>query len=173
MKKILIRTVDTDVVILAIAFLHKLEEEEPGLHLVLASTCGTCRSTRYLAHSPYSNAKGYHSFMPSADVIRYRILQGKKTAFQAWKCYPEATTVFRSLSSPQTLVSEEQFRVLKRFVVIMSSRTTPHQNVNMERQTIFSQGTRGIESIPPTQAALEQHVKRAVFQAGHVWGRAH
>ena len=36
---------------------------------------------------------------------------------------------------------------------------------------MFSQGTRSIESIPPTQAALAQHVRRAAYQAGHVWGR--
>jgi len=54
----------------------------------------------------------------------------------------------------------------------MYSRTSPHQDVNHARQSMFSQGTRSIESIPPTQAALEQHAKRAAFQAGHVWGRA-
>ena len=53
----------------------------------------------------------------------------------------------------------------------MYSGMTPHQNVNMARQTIFSQSSRGIKSIPPTQAAFEQHVKRAVFQANNVWGR--
>ena len=55
--------------------------------------------------------------------------------------------------------------------VIMYSRTSPHQDVNHARQSMFSQGTRSIESIPPTQAAFEQHVKRAAFQAGQVWGR--
>ena len=62
--------------------------------------------------------------------------------------------------------------MLERFVVIMYSRTAPHQDVNTARQSMFSQGTRSIESIPPTQAALAQHVRRAAFQAGHVWGRS-
>ena len=57
--------------------------------------------------------------------------------------------------------SKQQFRVLERFEVLMYSRTSPHQDVNHARQSMFSQGTRSIESIPPTQAALEQHVKRA------------
>lgn len=173
MKKILIRTVDTDVVILAIAFVHKLEVEElwvafgVGKHLryLPIHKIASSLTTQQCEGLPFFHA------VTGCDTVSYFAGRGKKTAFQAWKCYPEATAVFRSLSSPQTLVSEEQFRVLERFVVIMYSRTTPHQNVNMARQTIFSQGTRGIESIPPTQAALEQHVKRAAFQAGHVWGR--
>ena len=28
-----------------------------------------------------------------------------------------------------------------------------------------------VQSISPTHAALEQHVKRAVFQGGHIWGQ--
>ena len=36
----------------------------------------------------------------------------------------------------------------------------------------FAQGNKSIEIIPPTQAALAQHIKRAAYQAGHVWGQA-
>ena len=43
----------------------------------------------------------------------------------------------------------------------MHNRTTPHQDVNKTRQFMCSQGTRSIESIPPSQAAVEQHIKRA------------
>ena len=28
-----------------------------------------------------------------------------------------------------------------------------------------------MQSIPPTKAALEEHVKRAVYQGGHMWGQ--
>ena len=37
---------------------------------------------------------------------------------------------------------------------------------------LFAKGSRTLENIPPTQGALLQHVKRAAFQAGHVWGQA-
>ena len=52
----------------------------------------------------------------------------------------------------------------------MYSRTSNHSRVNAARQALFSQG-RSIEAVPPTQAALEQHSRRAAYQAGHVWGR--
>ena len=57
---------------------------------------------------------------------------------------------------------------LERFVVVMYSRTCPHQTVNEARQVLFAQGNKSIENIPPTQAALAQHIKRAAYQAGHV-----
>jgi len=28
-----------------------------------------------------------------------------------------------------------------------------------------------VELIPPTKAALEEHVKRAAYQGGHAWGQ--
>ena len=28
-----------------------------------------------------------------------------------------------------------------------------------------------VQSMPPTEAALKEHVKRAVYQEGHVWGQ--
>ena len=173
MKKILIRTVDTDVVILAIAFAQKLDVEE------LWIAFGVGKQLRYMPIHKITSSltiqqcEGLPFFhaLTGCDMVSYFSGKGKKTAFQAWKCYPEATDVFCTLSSPQTTLSEEQFRVLERFVVIMYSRTTSHQDINKARQSMFSQGTRTIESILPTQAALEQHVKRAAFQAGHVWGR--
>lgn len=170
--KILIRTVDTDMVILAIAFAKKLEVEElwvafgvrKHLHYLLIYKIASCLTTQQCEGLPFFHA------LTGCDMVSYFSGKGKKTAFQAWKCYPQATEVFRALSLPQIILSEQQFRVLERFVVIMYSRTSPHQDVNHARQSMFSQGTRSIESIPPTQAALEQHVKRAVFQAGHVCG---
>ena len=104
------------------------------------------------------------------DTVSYFAGKGKKTAFQVWKSNPEVTDIFRLLSSPQDTVSEEQCRVLGRFVVLMYSRTCPHQTVNEARQALFAQGNKSIENIPPTQAVLAQHIKRAAYQAGHSAG---
>ncbi len=156
MKKILVRTVDTDVVELAIALARKLELDE------LWVVFGVGKHLRYL---PIHKIASSLTEQQCKGLPFFHALTG-------WKCYPEATEVFCTLSSPQSMLSEEQSKVLKRFVVIMYSRTAPHQDVNTSRQPMFSQGTRSIESIPPTQAALAQHVRRAAFQAGHVWGRS-
>ena len=37
---------------------------------------------------------------------------------------------------------------------------------------MFAKGNRQLENIPPTREALRQHAKRAVYQAGHIWGQS-
>ncbi len=44
--------------------------------------------------------------------------------------------------------------------------------VNTARMTLFSQMSSKIENIPPTQAALDQHIKRSSYQSGHMWGQS-
>ena len=43
--------------------------------------------------------------------------------------------------------------------------------VNEARKVLFAQGTQSIEHIPPSQAALIEHIKHAAYQAGYVWGQ--
>jgi len=45
-------------------------------------------------------------------------------------------------------------------------------SVNDVRLDLFTQKQRHEESIPPTQAALTQHVKNTAYQVGCVWGQA-
>ena len=44
--------------------------------------------------------------------------------------------------------------------------------VNDARKYLFAKKERGLGGLPPSRDALEQHVKRAVYQGGYVWGRA-
>ena len=85
MKKILIRTVDTDVVILAIAFEHMLELEE------LWVAFGVGKNLRYLPmHKIVSSrttlqCEGLPFFhaLTGCDTVSFFSGRGKKSAFQA------------------------------------------------------------------------------------------
>lgn len=57
--------------------------------------------------------------------------------------------------------SLEEMEILVGFVVALCSRTCPLTYVNDARKSLFAAGTKRIENIPPTQAALQQHVNRA------------
>ena len=48
----------------------------------------------------------------------------------------------------------------------------PDNDVDFVRMCLFSQKTRDVERIPPTSDALEQHLKRSIFQAS-IWASAH
>ncbi|KAG0729396.1 hypothetical protein GWK47_030399 [Chionoecetes opilio] len=63
-------------------------------------------------------------------------------------------------------------RCWKRFTVVIYDKTSPLVSVNEARKELFCQKNRTMENIPPTQQALLQHTKRAVYQAG-IWTTCH
>ncbi|KAG0701433.1 hypothetical protein GWK47_025308 [Chionoecetes opilio] len=67
-------------------------------------------------------------------------------------------------------VSEESMSLLERFVVLMYDRTSDTMEVNDARKQLFAHKSRALENIPPTQAALQQHIKRASLQ-GNCWNQ--
>ncbi|KAL9982688.1 hypothetical protein ACROYT_G004761 [Oculina patagonica] len=44
--------------------------------------------------------------------------------------------------------------------------------INDARKYLFTKKGRGLEGLPPTHDALEQHLKRTTYQGEHVWGQA-
>ena len=58
---------------------------------------------------------------------------------------------------------------IERFVVLMYSKTCGSATVNDARHYLFSNGSRSLDSIPPTQAALFEPVKMTLVQASFIW----
>ena len=56
-------------------------------------------------------------------------------------------------------------------MVLLYDRTSNQQCVNEARKQLFTQKGRAIDGLPPTQAALILHIKRATYQAGHCWAQ--
>ena len=114
----------------------------------------------------------FHSFT-CCDVTSYFANQENKSAWKTWLAYPEVTDAFVELSSPCSVtIAEESMSKLERFIVLMYSRTSDDAHVNTARMNLFSRKSRSIEHIPPSQSVLEEYVKRASFQSGHVWGQS-
>ena len=63
-------------------------------------------------------------------------------------------------------------KVLERYVVLLYSRTSQLTEENEARQQLFSYDNRKLESIPPSHAALCQHLNQVAYQACHIWGQA-
>ena len=96
---------------------------------------------------------------------------GKKTAWAVWCSMPHLATVFSRLARAPSQVSPDDFNEIERYVVLLYQRTSSLSHVNGARKQLFAQN-RNMENIPPTLHALEQHVKRAVYHAGHIWGQS-
>ena len=45
-------------------------------------------------------------------------------------------------------------------------------SIDETRKYLFTKKGRAMNVIPPTRAALVQHIRRAVYQGGHCWGKA-
>ena len=170
--KVLIRTTDTDVLVLAIAHFHKIEAAE------LWVAFGSGKTFQYIPAHDIADFLGpekawallaFHAFT-GCDTVSFFAGRGKKTAWSTWKTYPEATQAFLAIMDRQ--VTEDTIAVLQRFVVLMYDRSSTLTTVDAARQTLFARNSKSLENIPPTEAALRQHILRTVLQSGHVWGQS-
>ena len=172
-SRILIRTVDTDVVVLAVMVAQRLPAED---EVWLAF--GTGKSFRYLAAHQIAACLGpekscalsmFHA-LTGCDTSSAFVGHGKKTAWVAWNSLPELTDALLRLACAPTEIPEHSMQAIERFVILMYDQTSTCTDVNKARKKLFAKRS-SVQRIPPTRAALEQHVKRAVFQGGHVWGQ--
>ena len=174
-QKLLIRTVDTDILVLAIAYVERLGVQE------LWVAFGTGKKFRYLAAHEISQALGsaksralpmFHSFT-GCDTVSAFAGKGKKTAWAVWRVYPKITESFNDMSVNTDTIGPENAAIIERFSVLLYDRTTQLVNINSVRKELFTRkGTFAHENLPPTKAALEEHTKRAMYQGGHVWGQS-
>lgn len=172
-KKIAIRTVDTDVLVIAISIWQEMECDE----LWLAFDAG--KHFRYIAVHELANCLGpekskalpaFHS-LTGCDTTSSFCGKGKKTAWLTWSNFPDVTAALLKLTTPLDFISDETMHLLERFVILLYDRTSEHISVNSVRQYFFTLKGWQISSIPPTHDALLQHVKRAAYQSGHVWSQ--
>ena len=91
----------------------------------------------------------------------------KNTAWETWNAFSEVTQAFLSLMDEREL-SSDNFNIIQHYVCIMYSRTSKYMKVNKARKFMFAKD-RPFELIPPTEAALERHIRRAAIQRVHIW----
>lgn len=172
-KKVTIRAVDTDVVVVAASSFSKINPDELWVAL------GTGSRFRYIAiHELVVTMNPRQCFtlpvfhaLTGCETVSAFAGRGKKTAWETWKVFPEVTVAFEEPLHMPADVSVEAMALLERFVVLMYDRTSDSLQVNDARKQLFTQKSRTLENIPPTQAALMQHIKRACYQANS-WNQA-
>ena len=113
----------------------------------------------------------FHAFT-GCDVTSFFAGRGKKSAWDTWQAFPDVTEAFLSLSLVQCKLTDGSFALTERFVVLWYDRTSELSSVNEARQHMFSRKSKSLDGIPPTQAALKQHILRSYCQGGHVWGQS-
>lgn len=134
-KNLMIRTVDTDVVVIALNCFQRLS----SVHLWIAFGVG--KSFRYTAIHELAASLGpdhscgiafFHAFT-GCDTVSSFAGHGKKGAFDAWLSFPEVTTAFMRLSSEPVDVTD-CMPLLERFVVRLYDRSSSKTAVNAARK---------------------------------------
>ena len=176
-KSVLITTVDSDVVILALS--HYFEVHHLGLN-ELWVRYGSGGSKRIVPihliaqHESMGEEKciamrGFHAFMGCDTISAFRG-KGPRSGWKVWKTFPECTAAFYALAKTEPL-SDEVMALLETFVCRLygASECT---SVDAARKELFMTKTKTLNKLPPTSGALLERIKRVQYQAGHIWGQA-
>jgi hypothetical protein len=168
-RRVLIRTVDTDVVVIMIGLHHKLISSYPSADIWIAFGMGKYfqnLSVNAICASLGSQVSMalpvFHAFS-GCDTTSCFYGKGKKSAWMAWKSYPKVTESFMTLRNHpyRTLsVQDLAFKDLERFTVVVYDKTSPVLSINEARQEMFTKKNRALENIPPTQVIFFYGVRQ-------------
>ena len=159
------------------------------LSLLVSFTSCYCHSPRLIFGSPLEWEKNYRLYSinaPSTSLGTKRSQalpmlhaisgcdttsafwgKGKTSFWQAWMAFKEVTDTLVYLASHpfEPLDSNcENFRK----IVLVYDKTSTSLSINQTRRELFCLKNVTMERMPPTQNALLQHTKRAVYQA-FIW----
>jgi hypothetical protein len=136
-SKIIIRTVDTDVVVLAVALARTLGKDNE-----MWVSFGTGKSFRFLAAHEIAQAPSpekahalpmFHA-LTGCDTVSCFAGHGKRTAWAVlWTALPELTQALVTLSSAPNHVDEDAMQTIERFVILLYDRTSTSIDVDKAR----------------------------------------
>ena len=146
--RIVVRSVDTDVLVLAVALVQKLQKQtQESIQLWVAFGTGT--NLRYVPAHEIASSLGennalalpaFHAFSV-CDIVSCFFGKSKKRALETWNSFPQITPVFIALSSSPTSIHDDWMQVLERYVVLLYDRTSSCLTVDEARSkaTVFSE----------------------------------
>ena len=159
---IIIRTSDTDVVVLAFSLSQQLGAKE------LWTSFETGKHFRFIAIHDIVSKLGpdkckalpvFHA-ITGCDTVSFIAGRGKLKAWEAWMAFPPVTQGFLKLAACKEEIGAPTPETLEQFIVLMYPWISQ-----------FSKGNRSIKNIPPTSDALHRHVLRAAYQGAFVWSQ--
>ena len=76
------------------------------------------------------------------------------------------TVSFKRLSDCPSTISEDDWKLIERYVILLCDRSSLNTDVNSARRQLFTKKGRPVDGLPPTKDALIQHTFRATYQSG-------
>lgn len=159
-RKVMIRTVDTDVIVIIISQFHSIIDHYPEAKVWVAF--GTGKHFRYYninsicAHLGRERSRclvPFHAFM-GCDTTSSFFGRTKKTAWAIWNIYPEVNKAFIYMlenTYSEVDIDSPFFCLLERLTVLLYDKTSVLENVNEARLDLFCKKNRSLEHLPSTQ----------------------
>ena len=159
-KSLVVRTVDTDVIVILVGEFHYLRAIQPELDLCVGF--GTGRNFSFinidiiyagLGEAISRSLTVFHA-LTSCDTTSTFYGKSKKSAWQAWELYPGVTSTFEFLANNpfhQLIVDSDHFKRIERFTVILFDKLSPLDSINKTRMELFYKNNRDMDNLPPTQ----------------------
>ncbi|XP_065060733.1 uncharacterized protein LOC135687992 [Rhopilema esculentum] len=170
-RRILIKSNDTDVVVLAVSVAGFIQADEVWV------TFGSGKNMRYIPAHIVAKSLGtdkasalpvFHA-LTGCDTVSFFGGRGKKTAWEIWKIFPQLTPVLMTLkAAPTTEALSSLMPLLERFVVLLYDRTSSLNRVDEARQELFSKN-QGVlmasllRKQPSTSTLKERYIKEVLF----------
>ena len=158
---VLVRTVDTDVVVILVGKLHDLKAVNAHVNIWVAFGMGKnfkfISINRICASLGEQKSRSLPVFyaLTGCDTTSAFNGKGKRSAWKTWELCNNAVTPsleFLSTQPFQQLQDDStHFRNLERLVIIMYDKSSPLDSVNEARMDLFCKHNRAIENLPLTQ----------------------
>lgn len=164
-ESILVRTVDTDVIVILAGKLQDLLAYNErakvwvafgmGRHFSIISINGICST---IGWAKARALPVFHAFT-GCDCTSQFFGIGKVTAWQAWEVNPQVTSTLEHISThpfEELSITSTSFKSLERLTVVMYDKTSPLESVNEARMSLFTKRNRDLDNIPPTQVKYDK-----------------
>ena len=174
-KRIVINTIDSDVLVLLISYIGRLEELDPAMEIFAYLINGR----KYFNVTEISNSLGkevclalpFFYCFTGCDTVSSLTGKGKCKAWDTWfnsASKDEFTDVFKELGNQPQDISSDQMDKIEEFIRLLYA--VSESSLGAERLNKFQKSTDDdLRKLPPSREALLQHTKRACYQAGYLW----
>ena len=98
---------------------------------------------------------------------------GPKSAYEKRSTWSELINMLCHLvDNKPEIPSSGDIGVIESVVISLYSVFCTRTDVKQAHQQTFAQSSRTFECLPPKKAALVEHIKIMIYQAGYVWGQS-
>ena len=167
-KKVVVRTIDTDVVVFLLAYRYFTGNFECNVYAMLA----TGKSVNFYNINDLSIHLGEKK---GCDSVSSFFNQRKCKFWDRWQEFEDLdilTDLFSDLSKrPPADISDDQVHLLEKFVLFVyyGKIGDSTHDINIERMREFEYSTHNnLRLLPPSRLGLKEQIKRAAYEAGWI-----